>query len=177
MKAFKAILLSLAVLFPIAACSDLDIGTTNNKKLANMADNCEWAAKSHNVYGASDLCHTWYYQGAIRETYVDGVLTDTQVVSYDAHTPFDVRNDGTLIIGQVNSRHSGLWLYRNNLLVYKIGGSYWVYEVAQIAEGAMLLREEEIPIPEDPEPFYQFKPFIQDPSGVHTFLTLEYSLI
>lgn len=117
-----------------------------------------------NQYNESLLCNTWILSKVIRETYVDGVLVDSEDETESwSKMEYTFRKDHSMSYGGSNGR----WLYTHNHLIWKCPGGY-VYEVTKAGLGVLHLKQEVYP------DGGSFTPFLKDKSGKHYFWVFQY---
>ena len=118
-------------------------------------------------YSESLLCGKhWVLSRTYVETYVDGKLTETSDPTFPASSSswdFFFNENHSMRIGD----SKGVWLYVNNHIIMRHGGSYYSYEVAGLTQSSLLLREEF-----DVE--YGDVSYYIDKSGKHSFLVREF---
>lgn len=137
-------------------------------------DNLKEAFESALEYWTEDsryseplLCgKRWAYYRTYVETYVDGKLTET------SDSPFPVStHSGDYLFNENHSMRigdsKGVWLYVNNHIIMRHGGSYYSYEVAGLTQSSLLLKEEFAVE-------YGAVDYYIDKSGKHSFLIREF---
>lgn len=131
-----------------------------------------------NKFNESLFFNEWTLSKVTMETYVDGVLTETEERADLFHArELSIRKDYTVSIkNTLNpdkpqiSTLEGVWLYSHNTIMWKLNnGSYYSYEVAEAKADALSLKEESLPVG-GPVTLY-----FKDKSGEHRFFVYEYT--
>lgn len=168
MKQFVQVLsLWAVVLFSISSCDEMR-PTPDAKFKGEFEGLLNYIDKSQrNKFNESLFCNDWVLTKVIKEIYVDGVLTDTS-----DYTHIFGKNEFTLCEDHTikKSGSKGPWQYSHNIIVWKIHGSYYTYEVVESRADALHLKEESFPQGGRVTPYYK------DKSGRHRFLIYEYTV-
>lgn len=168
MKRFVQVLLLLSiVLFSIASCEKMR-PTPNAKLKGEFEVFKKWIDKSkRNKFNESLFCNNWVRSKVIEEIYVDGVLTETRDITHIfTISEFTLYEDHTI----KGWSDTGPWQYSHNYIMWKLNGSYYMYEVVESRADALHLKEESFPQGGKVTPYYE------DMSGRHRFWTYEYTV-
>ena len=163
---------NICAIFLIVACCentliDNDLQPTSDAELGDNFKAFEsWIDMSQtNRFNESLFCNDWTLSKVTYETYVDGILTETQdATDWWSKMEYSIKDDHTLRSGSSN----GIWLYSHNFIMMKFNGGYYYYEVVESKPDELCLKSEEFPIG------ITFIPYYTDKSGEHNFNIFEY---
>jgi hypothetical protein len=172
MKFIKRLFYLLAIALLAVGCDELFDPTLRPTPDPELGE--EFKAMEHwidmsqtNKFNESLFCNEWTLSKVTMETYVDGVLTETEDRKVSTKE-LSIKKDYTVTIK--NSTLKGIWLYSHNTIMWKLNnGSYYSYEVVEAKTDALSLKEEDLPVGGPVTPYFK------DKSGKHRFFVYEYT--
>ena len=135
---------NICAIFLIVTCCentliDNDLQPTSDAELGDNFKAFEsWIDMSQtNRFNEGLFCNDWTLSKVTYETYVDGILTETQdATDWWSKMEYSIKEDHTLQSGS----SKGVWLYSHNFIMMKFNGVYHYYEVVESKPDELCLK-------------------------------------